>query len=314
MNWLRVTSVAVLLCAAPACVLRERSTIADGATAPPMSELWAEPSEGRDLFWGPGGPDAAPDPEAAYQFVARDVTGRSGGYDVRDAQGRLWSVKLGPEARPEVVVSRLMWAAGYFQPATYYLPSWTLAGTSDPNPQPPGRFRLEAEGETRIGRWAWNANPFVGTAPLRGLFVLMVMVNNWDLKTQQNVRYELTGGGATPVRRYVVRDVGASLGGTRWLLAGSKGNLDDFEREGFIHSVRTNHVRFHYRGGWRRPHLTRGVTPADVRWMSERLARLSASQWSDAFRAAGYSETESQRYVVKLQQKVAEGLAITGGA
>lgn len=138
------------------------------------------------------------------------------------------------------------------------------------------------------------------------------MVNGWDLKTQQNVRDELTGGRAAPVRRDVVRDVGASLGGTRWLLAGSKDNLDDFEREGFIHSVRTHHVRFHYRGGWRRPHLTRGVTPADVRWIAERLTRLSARQWSDAFRAAGYSETESQRYVLRLRQKVDEGLAVAG--
>ena len=140
----------------------------------------------RDLFWGVGGRDAAPDPNGEYQFVARDTTGKSPGYDVRDAQGRLWSVKLGPEAQSEVVVSRLLWAAGYFQPATYYLPSWTLVGAPDPNPQPPGRFRLEAERETRIGRWSWSANPFVGTEPLRGLFVLMVMVNNWDLKTQQN--------------------------------------------------------------------------------------------------------------------------------
>jgi len=314
MTWLRVICGAVLLCAVPACALRERSTLADGAPAPEMSELWAEPGAARDLFWGPGGRDAAPDPLEAYQFVARDVTGNSRGYDVRDGQGRLWSVKLGPEARPEVAVSRLLWAAGYFQPATYYLPRWTLTGTSDPNPQPPGRFRLEADGEKRIGRWSWSANPFVGTAPLRGLFVLMVMVNNWDLKTQQNVRYELTDGRAAPVRRYVVRDVGASLGGTRWLFAGSKDNLDDFEREGFIHSVRTDHVRFHYRGGWRKPHLKRGVTPADVRWISDRLARLSAVQWSDAFRAAGYSETEAQRYVVRLRQKVDEGLEVTGGS
>ena len=278
-----------------------------------MAELWAEAGPARDLFWGVGGREAAPDPQAEYRFVARDTTGRSPGYDVRDARGRVWSVKLGPEAQTEVVVSRLLWAAGYFQPATYYLPTWTLVGAPDANPQPPGRFRLEAEGETRVGRWSWSANPFVGTEPLRGLFVLMVMVNNWDLKTRQNHVYELTGGRAGPVRRYAVRDLGASLGSTRRFFSGSKSNVDDFERELFIHSVRNGRVRFHYRGAWRQPHLTRGVTPADVRWISARLARLTPKQWSDAFKAAGYTETETERYVVRLRQKVNEGLGVAGG-
>jgi hypothetical protein len=44
--------------------------------------------------------------------------------------------------------------------------------------------------------------------------------------------------------------------------------------------------------------------------MAERLARLSARQWSDAFRAAGYSESDAQRYVVRLRQKVNEGLSV----
>jgi hypothetical protein len=74
--------------------------------------------------------------------------------------------------------------------------------------------------------------------------------------------------------------------------------------------VRNDRVRFHYRGAWREPHLKRGVTPADVRWISERLARLSTAQWGDAFRAAGYSEMDTQRYVARLRQKVAEGLDV----
>lgn len=209
MKRLRVLTVMALLCVLPACALRAHSTLVAGTAAPQMAELWAEADAGRDLFGGPGGGGAAPDPQGVFQFVAHDVTGASPGYDVRDAQGRLWSVKLGPEAQSEVVVSRLLWAAGYFQPAIYYLPSWTLVGTTSPNPQPPGRFRLEADGEKKVGLWSWSRNPFVDTAPLRGLFVLMVMVNNWDLKTQQNPLYELTDGSAEPLRRYVVRDLGA---------------------------------------------------------------------------------------------------------
>ena len=59
---------------------------------------------------------------------------------------------------------------------------------------------------------------------------------------------------------------------------------------------------------------SRTGTRADVRWISERLARMTASQWSDAFKAAGCTEMETQRYVVRLRQKVDEGLALEGGS
>lgn len=59
---------------------------------------------------------------------------------------------------------------------------------------------------------------------------------------------------------------------------------------------------------------SRTGTLADVRWISERLARMTAGQWSDAFKAAGCTEMETQRYVVRLRQKVEEGLALEGGS
>jgi hypothetical protein len=78
--------------------------------------------------------------------------------------------------------------------------------------------------------------------------------------------------------------------------------------------VHDGQVRFHYRGAWREPSLKRGVSPADVRWISARLARLSPAQWSDAFRAAGYSDADADRYVVRLRQKVEEGLGVASGS
>jgi hypothetical protein len=309
---IRSFAIAMLLCALPACAVRSRSTLAPGATPPPMSQLWSEAEAGRDLLAGPGGTAAAPSSQAEYTFVKKDTTGKSPGFDVRDAQGRLWSVKLGPEAQSEVAVSRLLWGAGYYQPATYYLPSWNLVGSpTDARVQPAGRFRLEAEGEENVGAWAWGENPFVGTTQLRGLFVLMVMVNNWDLKTQQNKIYDVASGDA-PLRRYVVRDLGAALGNTRWFFPGSKSNVEDFERERFIHSVTDGRVRFHYHGAWREPHLKRGVTPADVRWIAQQMARLTPAQWTDAFKAAGYSDADAGRFVARLREKVNEGVTVAG--
>jgi hypothetical protein len=309
-----VASVLLLGLLPPACALKARSTLVGGPTPSQMSELWVEPNTPRDLFFGPGGSEGAPDPLASYRFVSRDVTGKSRGYDVVDPHGRRWSVKLGVEAQSEVVVSRLLWAVGYYQPATYYLPSWTLIGAADPGQQPAGRFRLESPAEKRVGRWSWSENPFVGTHPFRGLFVMMVMVNNWDLKTAQNPLYEVSGEAAEPHRRYVVRDLGASLGGTRWFFPGSKSDVQDFEHERFIKSVDAGRVRFHYQGAWREPHLKRYVTTHDVAWISTRLARLTPAQWSDAFRAAGYTQSDAERFVRRLKQKVDEGLTVKGAS
>lgn len=312
MNTIRtsVSSIVLVGLLAPACALKARSTLATQPTPAQMAELWIEPETPRDLFFGPGGSESAPDPLASYRFVSRDVTGKSRGYDVIGPDGRKWSVKLGVEAQPEVVVSRLLWAVGYHQPATYYLPRWTLTGSTDASEQPAGRFRLDAADAKRAGRWSWSRNPFVGTHAFRGLFVMMVMVNNWDLKTTQNPLYEVSHEGAAPQTRYVVRDLGASLGGTRWFFPGSKNDLQAFEREPFITSVDAGRVQFHYHGAWREPHLKRVTTTQDVAWISTRLARLTPDQWIDVFKAAGYGPGEIDRYVRRLKQKVDEGLAV----
>jgi hypothetical protein len=76
-------------------------------TAPSIAELWQEPVvlEQRDLFHGAGGAGLAPK-DTVFQLVARDTSGWSPGFDVMDANGVEWSVKLGPEAHSEVVTSR----------------------------------------------------------------------------------------------------------------------------------------------------------------------------------------------------------------
>ncbi len=215
-------------------------------------------------------------------------------------------MKIGPEARPETVVSRLLWAVGYHQPPTYSLPTWSAAGSTVP--MAAARFRLDTPGPKKVDDWSWSANPFVGTRPFQGLVVLMIMVNNWDLKTTQNVLYDVEG--ARPPRWFVVRDIGASLGGTRWLIPGSRDDLLDFEREKFISRVDNGLVRFHYRGAWREPYLKAGVHVEDVTWICGWLSRLSDAQWQDAFRAGGYSPDESARFIKRMKEKIADGLRL----
>src|SRR5579863_9440720 len=76
--------------------------------------LWREPTDirSRNLFYGPGGEKHQP--EGPFTFVEEDLNGTNPKYVVRDVHKIKWTVKLGMEARPETVATRLVWAPGYF--------------------------------------------------------------------------------------------------------------------------------------------------------------------------------------------------------
>ena len=56
----------------------------------------------------------------------------------------------------------------------------------------------------------------------------------------------------------------------------------------------------------------RSITPEDVRWTAALFSRLTPKQWSDAFRAGGFGEAEANRYIRRLQAKIAEGMRLDG--
>ena len=290
-----------------------------GTPSENVEALWAMPSDiaTRDLFHGSGGAELALKPDAPLTWVATDNTGYSPGFDVRDAAGRTWSVKLGPEAQPEVVASRILWAIGYHQPPTYYMATWQLSGGPG-GTQPAARFRTDFEGAKVVGDWSWSENPFLETQAYRGLIVANVLLNSWDWKTSNNKVYRLADGG----ERYVVRDLGASLGKTSssrllWVLPvtvrgfgqGSRNDIDGFEAQGFIKGVEQDRVEFDFDTIYTA--VVKRVRPSDVRWTAELLSRLSDAQWEDAFRAADYSPDVRARYIKKIKAKIAEGLAVS---
>src|SRR5437870_5019132 len=82
--------------------------------------LWRDPGDiaTRDLRYGPGSPELAPAPP--FRFLKEDKVGVSPKFDVEDARGMKWKVKLGEEAQAETVATRLVWAAGYFAEEAYY--------------------------------------------------------------------------------------------------------------------------------------------------------------------------------------------------
>ena len=281
--------------------------------APPPDELarlWIEPEPNRDLFFGVGGRRLAPDPAVTYRVIKIKKGGFSDGYTVAGPDRREWSAKLYPEARTEVVASRIVWALGYHQPPAYTLEGWVAEGSRSENPQPVARFREEKpafHGLKEEGPWSYAENPFVGTRQLKGLIVLNVMLANSDLKAGNNMRYSLSEPVEGAREWFVARDLGQTFGRTG-LLDGLRDDIEAFDQSGFIEGVKDGVVDFEYNG--LNQALLEGITPADVVWICSRMSKLSDRQWLDAFRAGGYAEPTAQRYIRRLKLKIAQGLAL----
>ena len=286
-----------------------------------LAEFWQDPGDPghRDLFAGPGGLELAPRIDAPFRFVAHKTSGVNPGYDVKDATGRMWSVKLGVEAQSEVTASRILWAMGFHQPATYYVEQWTLEGVGA-GVKTNARFRTDTDAYKPGAEWDWYDNPFADTQAFRGLIVAQMILNSWDLKTSNNRVYDAVDPLAMPRRLFMVRDLGSSLGhskqhrffsmlGTRGQ-QGSKNDLEGFEEQGFIKKVEGHRVHFDYRG--MNSALVKIVTPPDVVWACELLSRLTDDRWQAAFRAGGYTPEQTDRYIRKIREKIAQGFALQG--
>jgi hypothetical protein len=296
--------------------------------------LWQEPADiaSRNLYYGSGGEEHAP--HTTYTFLEEDLNGTNPKFDVRDENGIKWKVKLGVEARPEVVASRLVWAVGYYANEDYFLPELRVEGmpplTRGQNlVGPDGTFRnvrlkRQVEGEKKLGDWKWHQNPFDQQRQLNGLRVMMALVNNWDLKDVNNSVYEEKHKDAgAPELRYEVTDLGASFGttGRSWTHSLSKGNLNSYQHSKFIHKITPEYVDFDVPA---RPALIYAFVPnefvscmemrwigrhipiSDARWIGGLLAQLSSEQIRDAFRAAGYSPEQVQGFADVVELRIAE--------
>lgn len=302
--------ILVVIALSVACAAKMRSTATAPLTDEQIAQLWQEPADltARDLQWGPGGREKAPTTSVVYKVVGLDTRGNSVGYDVEDPTGTSWRIKVGEEVQCEVVASRLLWAIGYHQPALYFLKDWKRDGGNPDHQGLSARFRLE-EGYDAEGVWSWQQNPYVGTRPFKGLIVANLILNNWDLKNSNNRVYQVSDAMANGAPRtwFVVQDLGAALGRTKWP-TGNRNDVAGFERRNLIKRVENGIVKFDYSA--RHTELFKDITPADVLWTARLLARLTDEQWRDAFRAAAYPEVDANRFIAKLKSKVKEGLAL----
>jgi hypothetical protein len=298
-----------------------------GNTTVKTKELWAAPADisSRNLFYGPGG--KSHQPGKTFTFIKEDLHGTNPKFDVRDENGVRWKAKLGVESQPETAASRLLWAVGYHADEDYFVDTLQLRGVPEHLRRahdliaPDGtvyhlRLKRDEKDRKKIGNWSWRNGPFTGTREWNGLRVLMALINNWDLKDENNAIYEEHGN-----RIYEVSDLGASFGTPGVLVSKivAKGNLSSFETSKFITKVTPEHVDFatpslpsplYVFNPWqygRRARLRwigRDIDRADARWIGQLLGQLSTSQLRDAFRAAGYSQVDVTAFVQALQKRI----------
>jgi hypothetical protein len=290
--------------------------------------LWREPKDiaSRNLFYGPGGKDH--EPKGTFTFDQEDSDGSNPKFDVIDQDGVRWRVKMGPEARPETVASRLVWGAGYFANEDYFMPVLHVQKmkhlrrgnnlVSKDGTVCDVRMKRHLPDAKKIGTWSWSKGPFNGTPEWYGLRVLMAVMNNWDLKDVNNAIYLTSGDPAE--ERYLVSDLGASFGSTglNWeqkgkpaaycdskLIKSASGDFVDFNTP----SAPAVNFYLNFPEMAKRISLLwlgRHIPRTDARWMGQQLARLSPSQIRDAFRASGYSPEEVERLSQVLERRISE--------
>ena len=264
--------------------------------------FWTDPTDvaSRNLLLGAGGEEMKPD-ISQVTFLEQKKGGYSTKYRIRDAKGNEWIAKIGKEAQPDTAANRLLWGLGYPTEIAYVVPKLKIEGK--------GEFenaRLEARPKDvhRTGNWMWENNPFQNTPEFRGLKIFMVMINNWDMKDDNNeilaMRNPATGEDEL---RYIISDLGGSFGKTGGFFSRSRNEPKDYVKADFIKAVKGDVISFNYSG--KNQKLFEGITVADAHWLAERFKALSDDQIKDAFRAANYTPEEVDALTAALKTRIA---------
>ena len=272
--------------------------------------LWRDPGAiaALDFYDGQGGKDGQP--AAPFKLESEDMHGTNPKFDARDAKGTKWRVKLGDEARPEVVASRLLWAVGYFVNDDYVLASARVEGLHLERGEKlvkdgeieEARFEKKPDQQKKIGIWRWRENPFLGTREFNGLRVMMAVMNNWDLKDVNNAVYS---DKSSDRDIFLTSDIGATFGtnGMSWTKDRSKGDVNTFKKSKFtthqddrvvdfgtpappVLLMAANAKQYQMRRDleW----IGQEIPISDARWIGSLLKQLSHQQLVDAFRAGSF--------------------------
>jgi hypothetical protein len=276
--------------------------------------------------------------------VKEDTTGTNPKVLVRDADGRVWDVKFGKEARPDTFVTHLAMALGYFGETNFFVPGGTLIGVHDLKR---ARSEIDLEGRFQAARfqlrskdpeylsgwsWSWIDNPFLDTREFNGLRILTMLVSNWDNKDFRDknegpgslltdlVQRKIRGSNNAIYRDaggqylFFIDDWGASMGTwggpterSKWDYAGYLNQSKDFVR------VQGGRIEWGFRG-IHTADMTKGIGVSDVRWLMQYLGRITDEQLRDGLVASGaVTADEADCYTMALRMRIEELRDIANG-
>jgi hypothetical protein len=138
----------------------------------------------------------------------------------------------------------------------------------------------------------------------------MGLLNNWDLKDENNKILREKGMGGDNEVRYVVADLGATFGKTGGGITHSRNEPENYAKSKFIEGVDNGKVRFAYTG--KSQFLFDNITVEDARWIASLLAQLTDQQIADAFRAADFKPAEVQTLASAVRGRINELMKVTG--
>jgi hypothetical protein len=285
-----------------------------------QGKLWSDPGPiaSRDLFWGSGSADRAP--QGPFTFVEENPRGTSPKVVVTDARGKTWDVKFSAESHSEVAANRLMWAFGYPVQEMYYVHEGRIDGAknlerADSDIRPDGtfweaRFKLRDPKVVKGEGWALANNPFVDSKELSGLIILFALMNNWDTDLDRNQTiYAITNDKGAVEHWYLADDVGASFGRFD-LQSPIKWNLDEYRKDKLIATADDDAIELNYRA-YGTPQTR--IPMAHARWFVKMAQDLTPAQVRRAFEAAGTPNAQIDGFVETFMSKLGELKAAVGG-
>jgi hypothetical protein len=285
------------------------------ASAISAATLWKDPGPvtSLDLRHGVGGAEMVPQPP--FLFQEEVPGGTSPKIRVTDANKRVWTVKFGPEAKAEVLASRLAWAAGYFAEPMYFVKEATLENVakltraepfvdrSNQNRIRDARFELFDPLLYKFqprSSWTFETKGLGDANQLAGLRLLMMLVSNWDIKPENTAIVTMNG---EPY--YAFTDWGATMG--RWgdITGRSKWDCSGYAKqsEKFVDEVDGGYVHFNYEGK-KTSQTARNIKVENVRWFVDRMGALTDDQLRAAAEAAGATPDESVCFVNGIRSRL----------